>query len=399
MIRNLVLTWFLLLGAATASPASDLAQQYLEFVTQYHVDADSLNIEAIKAKASTAVVLRCGADANCAAGRIYDDLKRITLSLDTSSSFIAQPDLERIRLEQLGDANLDVRFALGIEVRDSIVYRVISGSSAADNGIKRGDKIVSISREGKVWTQNTFPDAAPVVVRIERAGQAFDLTVTPASGLLMGLLAPEGRLLENGIAYLRIPSFKAIGTAQKVHNLLSSLTARGATKLVLDVRFNGGGYLDEALLTLSAFFQGEVLKMRSKLGILTYTLKNGGLEAIGNSNKVSLEFPYEFRGKTVVLVNAQTSSASEVLCLAWQRSSYTKFIGEPSAGRSKYATLPLRLLDGSELRLAVIRHLYPSEEPLLDKLIPDMAIKDDLQALSKGSDPMLEAAIKQLELP
>ncbi len=392
---------FCLFSQALASPASDLVKQYVEFISEYHVDADTLDLNAVKTRTQTALILRCGSDSGCAAGKIYDDLKRITQSLDSSSSFIASPELERIRLEQMGDANLDLRFALGIELRENIVYRVLAGSSAADMGVKRGDKIIIMTRAGAPWliSQNSFPDATPVVLKIERAGQTFDLTVIPASGLLMGLLSPEGRLLENGVAYIRIPSFKAIGTAQKVHNLLSNLVTRGATKLVLDLRFNTGGYLDETLLTLSAFFQGEVLKMRSRLGILTYTLKNGVLEAIGSTTKVSLEFPSVFIGKTAVLINAQTSSAAEVMGLAWQRVSYTKFIGENSAGRSKYATLPLRLSEGSELRLAVIRHLYISEEPLAEKLTPDIIIKDDLQALNKGSDPILEAAQKQLELP
>jgi C-terminal processing protease CtpA/Prc len=118
------------------------------------------------------------------------------------------------------------------------------------------------------------------------------------------------------------------------------------------------------------------------------------LEAIGAENKVSLEFPFLFQGSVTVLVNAQTASAAEVMALAWQRASYTKFVGEPSAGRSKYATLPIGLVDGSQLRLAVIRHLYPSEQPLLEKLIPDLAVKDDVQALNKGADPILEAALK-----
>ncbi|MEY4532214.1 MAG: hypothetical protein RLZZ156_2937 [Deinococcota bacterium] len=401
MTRILAVLLFCLFSQALASPASDLMNQYVEFISQYHVDADTLDLTALKTRTQTALVLRCGSDTGCTAGKIYDDLKRITQSLDSSSSFIAMPDLERIRLEQLGDANLDLRFALGIELRENIVYRVLTGSSAADVGVKRGDKILAMTRAGAPWaiTQSTFPDASPVILKIERAGQSFDLTAVPASGLLMGLLSPEGRLLENGVAYIRIPSFKAIGTAQKVHNLLSNLVSRGATKLVLDLRFNTGGYLDETLLTLSAFFQGEVLKMRSRLGILTYVLKNGVLEAVGNSNKVALEFPSAFTGKAVVLVNAQTSSAAEVMGLAWQRASYTKFIGESSAGRSKYATLPLRLTEGSELRLAVIRHLYPSEEALLEKLTPDMLIKDDVQALNKNSDPILEAAQKQLETP
>jgi carboxyl-terminal processing protease len=401
MNRVLIVLCFLLFSNATASPATDLVKQYVEFISEYHVDAETLDLTALKTRTQTALVLRCGSDTNCAAGKIYDDLKRITQSLDSSSSFIAQPDLERIRLEQLGDANLDLRFALGIELRDNIVYRVLTGSSAADVGVKRGDKILGMTRAGLTWavSQSSFPDASPITLKIERAGQSFELTVTPASGLLMGLLSPEGRMLENNVAYIRIPSFKAVGTAQKVHNLLSNLLARGATKLILDLRFNTGGYLDETLLTLSAFFQGEILKMRSRLGVLTYSLKNGVLEAIGNNNKVSLEFPSAFTGKVMVLVNAQTSSAAEVMALAWQRASYTKFIGEISAGRSKYATLPLRLTEGSELRLAVIRHLYPSEEPLLEKLTPDTLLKDDVQALNKGTDPLLEAAQKQLETP
>lgn len=398
VIITLLFCWF---SQALATPASELVKQYVEFISEYHVDADTLDLNALKTRTQTALVLRCGSDSNCAAGKIYEDLKRITQSLDSSSSFIAQPELERIRLEQLGDANLDQRFALGIELRENIVYRVLTGSSAADIGVKRGDKILGMTRAGAPWaiSQNSFPDAAPVVLKIERAGQTFELTALPASGLLMGLLSPEGRLLENGIAYIRIPSFKAIGTAQKVHNLLNNLVTRGASKLILDLRFNAGGYLDETLLTLSAFFQGEVLKMRSRLGILTYHLKNGVLEAVSSTNKVQLEFPTAFTGKVIVLVNAQTSSAAEVMALAWQRASYTKFIGEISAGRSKYATLPLRFTEGSELRLAVIRHLYPSEQPLLEKLTPDILLKDDVQALNKGTDPLLEAAQKQLQTP
>ncbi len=400
MIRVLLLC-LLLSSVSLASPASELGKQYFEFISQYHVDADTLDLKKFKNQVDNAVQERCGSDANCPASKMYDDLRRLTPSLDKTSSFIAQPDLERIRLEQIGDANLDTRFALGIELRENIVYRVLTGSSAFDMGVKRGDKLLSITREGRAWglAQNVFPDDTPVVLKLERAGQAFDLTVTPATGLLAGLLTPEGRMLTDSTAYIRIPSFKTIGTAQKVHNLLSSLQNRGAKRLVLDLRFNTGGYLDETLLTLSAFYQGEILKMRSRLGSLTYLLKNGSLEAVSNPNKVSLEFPQNFQGKVVVLVNNATASAAEVMCLAWQRASYTKFIGEGSAGRSVYATLPLKLLEGSELRLAAIRHLYPNEQPLQEKLSPDVTQKDDLQALNKGSDPILEVGLKQLEIP
>jgi carboxyl-terminal processing protease len=401
MIRVWLIGFYLCFSVAVASPASELATQFYEFVSEYHVDADSLDLGLLKTRVNNAVQERCGNDQSCPVIKIYSDLIEITQKLDTASQFVAQPDLERIRLEQLGDSNLDVRYALGIELRENIVYRVLSGSSAFEVGLKRGDKILGMTRENRPWNiaQNSFPDAAPVTVRLERAAQTFDLTIIPASGLLMGLLTPEGRMLENNTAYIRIPSFKVIGTAQKVHNLLSNLASRGATQLILDLRFNTGGYLDETLLTLSAFFQGDILKMRSRKAMLTYTLKNGVLEAIGNPSKTSLEFPALFKGKIVVLVNAQTSSAAEVMALIWQRVSYTKFVGEISAGRSRYATLPLRLLEGSQLQLAVIRHLYLSQEPLLEKLTPDLIVTDDLQALNKGTDLLLEAGLGQLKAP
>ncbi len=390
-----------LMGSAYASPASDLVKQYLEFVSQYHVDAEQLDLEGLNTRANQMVQARCGNDVACAASKVYEDLKAMTRGLDATSSFVAEPELLNIRLDQVGDASLDTRYALGLEIRDNIVYRVLAGSSAFEAGFKRGDKILGMSRKGQVWqiANPIFPDSTAVVIRLERAGQAFDLTVTPSAGLLSGLLTPEGRLLENGVGYIRLPSFKAVGSAQKLHNLLANLQTRGMNRLLLDLRFNSGGYLDETLLCLSAFFEGDILKLRSRLGAVTYSIKNGILEAAGSAGKISLEYPSHFKGKVVVLVNAQTASAAEVLALTWQRASYVQFIGENTAGRSRYATLPLRLLDGSELRLAVVRHLYPVGEPLLERLTPDQAVKDNLQALNTGSDPILEAGLKLIEAP
>jgi C-terminal processing protease CtpA/Prc len=69
-------------------------------------------------------------------------------------------------------------------------------------------------------------------------------------------------------------------------------------------------------------------------------------------------------------------------------------VGESTAGRARYAALPIKLTDGSELRLAVTRNQYPNGNALPANLTPDSSLKDDLTALTRGSDPLLEAGVR-----
>jgi C-terminal processing protease CtpA/Prc len=161
------------------------------------------------------------------------------------------------------------------------------------------------------------------------------------------------------------------------------------------LRFNSGGYLDEALLTQSLFFEGEVLQLRSKKSTASYGLRGGLIEVAGVTQPQRLERPQVFSGAVVALVNGSTSSAAEVLGLAWRRASGLRLVGEITAGRASYAALPIKMLDGSELRLAVIRNLYPNLEPLPARLEPDIAVRDDVSKLTE-KDPVLEAGVKLL---
>jgi carboxyl-terminal processing protease len=287
---------------------------------------------------------------------------------------------------------------LGLEIMQGVVYRVLPNSSAAEVGVQRGDKVVSLTRDGKPWNASelVFPDAKPIIVKLERGSEKLELNLKPEPGLLAGLLAPEGRMLEPGLGYLRVPTFRGIGTAQKVQQVLTTLVQQGARRLVIDLRFNSGGYLDEALLTVSLFFEGEVLKLRSKKATAAYNVRGGVIEVEGVTQQQKLERPQVFSGAVVVLVNRSTSSAAEVLALAWRRASGVRLVGETTAGRASYAALPIKMLDGSELRLAVIRNLYPSLEPLPARLEPDIAVRDDLTNLTQQKDPVLEAGVKLL---
>jgi carboxyl-terminal processing protease len=395
MLRLIVGCLLVLSSVAVASPASVLVNQYLEFVTKYHVDGDALNVPALKTRLEGVLKTRCGTDATCPTTRVYDDLKTVTRSLpDQSSSFLSPVDLLRLNTEAK-------RFSLGLELRGDIVYRVVSGSSAASQGVKRGDRVLGVTREGVNVPLNalSFTDAKPVTLSVERDGKPVPLPLTPAVNLQSVLLTPESFMLESGAAYLRIPSFRASDTAQRVHSLLSAMQSRNPKGLVLDLRFNTGGYLDQALLSLCAFLEdGAVLGLESRTATTTYSLRAGGVEVVQGEGvkRLALNFATKFKGRVVVLVNSTTSSAAEVFALALQRVG-TPFAGETTAGRARYAALPIKLTDGSELRLAVTRNQYPNGNALPADLTPGSSVKDDVTALTKGSDPVLEAGVKLLE--
>ncbi len=393
MLRALVLTIFAF-GSALASPASALVGQYLEFVTKYHVDADSINANALKAQLEAMLTQRCGKDAACPTTAIYNDLKALTKTLpDASSSFLSPIDLRQLVTSAQS-------YSLGVELRGEIVYRVASDSSAAKLGLRRGDQISGATREGTAVSPSaSFSDAKPITVRLERDGKPLELSLTPALGLQAALLIPEAKLLSASTAYLRIPSFRVPGTATRVHSLLSNLQSRNPKGLVVDLRFNTGGYLDEALIALSAFQpDGAVMQLQSRSATSTYSLRAGGVETIvGESVKRSaVNFAVRWPTPVVILMNASSSSASEVFALIMKRGG-SSIVGETSAGRARYAALPIKLSDGSELRLAVTRNAYPNGDPFPQNVAPTEQVKDEPGLLVKGADPVLEAAVKLLE--
>jgi carboxyl-terminal processing protease len=385
MLRTLVFLLFAL-SSALASPARTLVDQYVEFVTRYYVDADSINAAAFRTRLQGVLKSRCGTDAACPTTAVYEDLKTITKGLpDGGSIFLSPLDLNRV----IQDARA---FTLGIELRGEIVYRVVGGSSAERAGLRRGDRVLGTP------PAPGYVDARPVTLRVERDGKALEVTLTPAL-LQNALLNPETRLLEGNIAYLRIPSWRAPGSAQRIHSALSALQSRAPKGLIVDLRFNAGGYLEDTLLTLAAFLgDGAVLQLQSRSATVTYSLRALGLEAsLGeNVKRNTVEYGVAWRTRVVVLTNASTSSAAEVFALAMKRGG-SSIVGEATAGRARYAALPIKLSDGSELRLAVTRNAYPNGDPMPLSVTPDVVVKDDPAALARGADPVLEAGMKALE--
>ncbi len=396
-----LLLFWLGLTKAFASPASDLATQFLGYLENYYVEPEKLDLKSLKSGLEIAVANLCGDDASCPTSKIHDELSKITKALpDKTSRFLNPEQAAQKRSEARGDTLNDARFGIGIELRQNLVYRVLDNSPADKARVMVGDVITSISRNNQAWAKKLeFGDNTPVTIALERRGVKFFKSMSPELGWLTNLGFPASGVPKPKIGYLRIPSFQMSGTAARVHEQIAKLVSGGANSLILDLRFNTGGLLEEMLLTLSAFHDGAVLRLRSRGATQLYSLKNGGIEAqVGNkTSRYALPKPTTFKGNLIVLTNSSTASAAELMALILQREQLARFVGEPSYGLCQTALAPLQLLDQSELRLAAVKNLFADNESIPEKLEPDYNMTDDLTALEQGHDLVLETAIKWLQ--
>jgi carboxyl-terminal processing protease len=388
-----------------ASPASDLIAQVDQAIRHYYWNPGLLDLSGVRARLQRGLDQSCANTPFCPTSRVYDTIRAVVRDLpDKHSSFRTPNELKAIRTDQAGDPTKDDRFGLGLEVRrsnptTSVVWRVLAGSPADRAGGRVGDVILETVRAGKVtpYRDLRLPDASVVTLRVDRRGERLELMVTPEAGMQTALLLPEATSLQNGVGYVRVPSFRATGTAQRAHALLEKLISDGLRALVLDLRFNTGGYLDEAALLAAALTDGPLLTLKSRNASIPYTINAGVLEyPTGLSfHRVALERPVRFVGNVVILTNTSTSSAAELLAAVLQHAG-AKVIGEHTYGLADTAVLPLALNDGSELRLAAVRNFYPDDTPIPPRLEPNQFVRDDLNAVIQGHDQVLESAVASL---
>jgi carboxyl-terminal processing protease len=154
--------------------------------------------------------------------------------------------------------------------------------------------------------------------------------------------------------------------------------------LIFDLRSNPGGLLSEAVNVTSLFVEDEtIVRERLKGGEeKTFSAKEG--------QQISLELPL------VILVNAGSASASEIVAGAMQDLQRATVIGEQTFGKGS-VQLPHRLADGSELRVTIAEWLTPEGRQIHGEGIkPDIVVEMTIEDIEAEIDPQLDEAINFL---
>lgn len=289
------------------------------------------------------------------------------LSLDPHSSYLTAEDFNELQDETRGSFS-----GIGIEitVRDGIltVISPIEGTPADKAGLQANDLIVRINGEA---TRKMLPMDAikllrgkkgtKVEISIYRDGwqELKDITIVRD---LIPLQSVKSFFLEPGFAYIRITNFQG-QTTKDLKKELAALRKKEAIKgLILDLRNNPGGLLDQAISVSDVFLEE---------GLIVYTKgrqaeQNMTFQAHSNNGKNL--YPL------VVLVNEGSASASEIVAGAIQDHKRGVLVGTQTFGKGSVQTI-LPMPNGAGLRLTTARYYTPSGRSIqATGIIPDVEV-------------------------
>jgi len=310
---------------------------------------------------------------------LEDAVKGMLTGLDPHSAYLDAEEYQELKEGTSGQFG-----GLGIEVTmENGFIKVVSpidDTPAQKAGIKAGDLIIKLDDKpvkGMTLTEAVKhmrgePDSKiDLLVVREGVEKPLKITITRA---IIKVKSVKSRMIEKNYGYIRISSFQS-GTGEALKEALANLKKenKGNLKgLVLDLRNNPGGVLNAAVEVSDAFM---------KSGLIVYTEGR-----IANSQMRFSAAPDDLidGAPIVVLINAGSASASEIVAGALQDSKRAIIMGEKSFGKGSVQTI-LPTNTGSAVKLTTARYFTPSGRSIQAKGIePDVALANvKLESLDK----------------
>ncbi len=266
----------------------------------------------------------------------------------------------------------------------------IKNSPAEAAGLRPGDKVIAIDGEDMTGIQPELarrkvlgPAGSVVKLTILREGEQEPIIFEITRAKIV-VASVEHEMLDNNIGYVKLNTFGDT-TSSELRTALQELMAQKPRGLILDLRNNGGGYLQTAVEVVSQFIpEGVVLIERYGDGKQdVYEARKGGL---------ATDVPL------VVLVNQGTASASEIVAGAIQDYGRGKLVGMTTFGKGSVQIWnPLSDNQGA-VRVTIAKWLTPKERTIHEVgLTPDFEIDLTEEDFKAERDPQLDKAIEVLE--
>ncbi len=285
---------------------------------------------------------------------VEDAMPKILEELDPHSTYISAKDAQTANDDLRGSfSGVGVQFTIR---EDTVrVTNIIKGGPSEKVGIMAGDKIISVDGKpyvGKVVTNEETlhrlkgEKGTKVKIGIVRQGEKKPLTFTVVRGDIPVKSIEATYMLTNKLGYIKIKSFGET-TYPELLTSLAELEQQDFKGLVIDLRENGGGYLNSAIQIINEFLP--------KNRLIVYT---EGRKSPRSDYKSDGRGSYQHM-PLIVLTNEYSASASEILAGAIQDNDRGVIIGRRSFGKGLVQT-PIDFNDGSMIRLTVARYHTPS---------------------------------------
>jgi carboxyl-terminal processing protease len=248
------------------------------------------------------------------------------------------------------------------------IMEVMDGSPAESSGLLRMDRIVRIGDQptscmdlNEAVNRMRGTPGTSVRLWIQRTGEPRVRSVDLVRARIQ-IDSVESRMLADGVGYVKIENFQ-INTAMELEDHLGDLRDQGMTSLVLDLRDDPGGLLDQAIRVVDTFLESGTIVITA--GARPEDRESRRAEAAGTEPNYPM----------VVLVNGGSASASEIVAGALRNQGRAILVGERTFGKGSVQTI-YELPDGSALKLTVAQYLTPGEESIQSVgIVPDVEFR------------------------
>lgn len=312
---------------------------------------------------------------------------------DPYTEYMTKEEMEDFTSDVMGNfTGIGIYLTKDTEKNAVVVISPIKDTPAHKAGILPGDiitKIDDVSYTGEQLTEasNKIRGEIGSKVKIEvlRDNQTLTFEVTREN---IKVNHVEAKVLENNIGYIEFNSFDE-GCSKEFKEKLEELKSQNVTSLIIDIRNNGGGLVDEALKIADYIVDKDAT--------LLITVDKKQKEEITKSKENPI-----INVPVIVLMNGNSASASEILAGALKDNKKATIVGEKSYGKGVIQEL-LTLIDGSGLKITTNEYFTPNRNKINEVgIVPDVevvldeSLKEKLE-LDEKEDNQLQKAIEILK--
>ena len=311
---------------------------------------------------------------------------------DEYNEYISKEDMADYMADTMGNfVGVGIYMVQDTETNRIMVLSPIKGGPAEKAGLQPGDYIISVdgveySGEQMTEASNNIKGEEGTTVKIEilRGNETLNFELTREN---IKVNPVEGEVLEDDIGYITFSSFDE-GTADEFKSKFEELQGQGITSLIIDLRNNGGGIVDEALNIANYILDKDSV-------ILYEVNKSNEEEVEKTTDDPIINMPI------VVLTNGNTASSSEILAGALKDHGKATIVGTKTYGKGVIQQI-ITLSDGSGLKITSEKYLTPNRteinkvgiEPDEEVELPDSVT--NVLNVERSEDTQLQKAIEVL---
>ncbi len=306
---------------------------------------------------------------------------------DKFTTYMGSKEAEEFNKSLSGDIGAGIGVEIGIRNNLPTVIRALKNNPAIESGIQSGDIILEVNSESvsgmsidEITSKIKGEAGTSVKIKISRNKEEKEFSITRAK-----ISNPSVELnISNKIAILTISRFDN-ETGNLAKKYAQEIKQKGISKVILDLRGNGGGYVTAAQSVASLWLKKGSLIVSEKKGTKTVD----EVRADGNNILEGVE--------TIVIADGSSASASEIVVGALKDHKAARFYGVKTYGKGSVQE-PIKINNGAILKVTIAKWYTPNGKNINGEGIsPDKEVKITSEQINSGQDPQLDSAKEALK--